>query len=390
MDAMDDFELLSQYAKSHSEAAFTTLVERHAGLVYSAALRSMGKPHDAEEVSQAVFVILARKAHTLHCGISLCGWLHRATRFAAADALKTQRRRQQREKKAAQMQTVITNEPTWEQLAPFLDEAVARLPEKERNAVLLRYFEDKSLAEIGAVLGVEPDAARMRVTRALEKLRSFLVRRGVALSAAALGSLLAANSTQAVPAGLVGAAAKIALLQEGATAASVWALAKGALKMMTWMKAKAGMGLGMGLVALTASVVLLQGSREHLSLRGRTIGNGPGYRAEGVLDCSFFASDGYLWRTQLLRFNVKVEGPRWQITNFEKDDQYWVRGSDGDAIYHVFRDQRSGFADDPGLVEPGPMPWGGYPCAVVWLALASGRYLDRTNSMFGPWADPYS
>src|SRR3989442_569964 len=178
MNAMGDLDLLAEYVKRRSEVDFTTLVERHGGLVYSAALRQVRDPRLAEEVTQAVFIILARKAHTIRRGASLCGWLYRTARFTACDALKRQFRRQKREQEAAQMQTTATNDPGWEEVAPLLDEAMAELPEKDRNAVLLRYFQNMSLVEVGDVLGVTPDSARMRVARALEKLRSLLMRRG--------------------------------------------------------------------------------------------------------------------------------------------------------------------------------------------------------------------
>src|SRR2546428_4325731 len=210
MDAMDDLELLGEYKNRHSEAAFTTLVERHAGLVYSAALRQVRDPHLAEEVTQAVFIILARKAHTIRRGASLCGWLYRTARFTACDALKTQFRRQKREQEAAQMQTTATNDPGWEELAPLLDDAMAQLREKDRNAVLLRYFRNMSLAEVGETLGVTPDSARMRVARALDKLRCLLTRRGVMMSATGVAGLLSANAVQAAPSGLLTSAATLA------------------------------------------------------------------------------------------------------------------------------------------------------------------------------------
>ena len=232
---MSDLELLSQYTRLQSEEAFTALVERHTSLVYSTALRQVGDSHVAEEVTQAVFIILARKAHTLRSGVGLRGWLYRTARFAASDALKSQRRRQQHEQEAAQVQTPSGNDPAWEQVAPLLDEAMVRLPDKDRHALLLRFFENQPLAEVGAALGLTADSAGRRVARALEKLRSLLTRRGVALSAGALGTLLSANAAQAAPGGLATSIAAMALT--GGTAATS-TLAKATLSAMTWMKVK--------------------------------------------------------------------------------------------------------------------------------------------------------
>src|SRR3989441_3250498 len=235
---MGDLELLREYADRHSEAAFTTLVERHAGLVFSAALRQVRDRQLAEEVTQAVFIVLARKALAIRRGTSLAGWLYRTTRFAASDALKSQYRRQQREQEAAHMQTGVIDDPNWEEVAPLMDEAMAKLREKDRPAVLLRVFENRSLAEVGAILGASPDSARMRVTRALEKLRLFLTRRGIVLSAAAVAGLLSANAVQAAPAGLANSAATLALLRGTTASAPIIALVKGTLKLMAWLKIK--------------------------------------------------------------------------------------------------------------------------------------------------------
>jgi RNA polymerase sigma factor (sigma-70 family) len=261
MNMMNDLELLDEYAARDSEAAFTTLVQRHVGLVYSAALRQVRNPHLAEEVAQAVFIILARKARNMRPGTSLSGWLYRTARFAACDALKSQYRRQRREQEAAQMETSSAEEPAWVQVAPFLDEAMAGLGEKDRNAVLLRFFENKSLDEVGFALGVSPDSARMRVGRALEKLRVFLTRRGAVLSAAAIAGLLSANAVQAAPAGLAGSVAAGALLKGAAGAASTLAMVKGTIKAMTWIKLKmAAAGAAIALAA--ATVAIMAGNRQ--------------------------------------------------------------------------------------------------------------------------------
>jgi len=197
MNEMDDIELLREYASNGSEAAFTILVNRQLGLVYATALRQVGDPHLAEEVTQAVFIVLARKAPTLQKGKTLSGWLYRTTHFAASDALKIQYRRKRRENEAAQMDTTSADTSTWEQVAPLLEEAMAQLRPKDRDAVLLRFFENKSLAEVGAVLGLNEEAARKRVDRAVEKLRSVFTQGGAVLSAATIGGLLSSNAVQA-------------------------------------------------------------------------------------------------------------------------------------------------------------------------------------------------
>src|SRR5207249_4905717 len=201
----DDAQLLRRYAEAGSESAFGELVSRHIDLVYSAALRQVGgDAHLAQDVTQIVFADLAGKARAVsHHGV-LTGWLYQATRYAASKVVRTERRRANREKEAVAMRE-LSSDANWERLGPVLDEAMSRLGAKDRDAVLLRYFERKELRAVGDALGTSEEAARKRVSRALERLRRYLTTRGVTLSAAMLATALTGNAVQAAPAALAGA-----------------------------------------------------------------------------------------------------------------------------------------------------------------------------------------
>src|ERR1700733_8750457 len=181
MNEADDLELLRDYAANNSEAAFEELVSRRVDFVYSAALRQTRNPNLAKEITQAVFIILAQKAEKISDKTNLIGWLFKTTRFAALAQIRAELKRARRQKEF-QMQTEFQSAATdeiWNQMSPLLDEALATLGETDRQAVLLRFFENKSLAEVGNYLGAGEDTARKRVSRALEKLHRYFSKRGV-------------------------------------------------------------------------------------------------------------------------------------------------------------------------------------------------------------------
>jgi len=255
----DDMALVREYAASQSERAFETLVSRHINLVYSAALRQVRDPHLAEEISQAVFVILARKAGSLGSRTILSGWLYRTARFAAADALKTRRRRQRREQEAC-MQSTFDDHPmdtAWQELSPLLDEAMAQLRDQDRDALVLRYFENKSLREVGDALGLQERAAQKRVARGLEKLHVFFARRGIASTTAIIANAVSAHSIQAAPVALAKSITVAAVTKGAAASGSTLTLIKGALKIMAWTKAKTVVLAGVTILFATGTTVVV-------------------------------------------------------------------------------------------------------------------------------------
>ena len=254
MTEPNDHDLLAQYARSESEAAFASLVARYVNLVYSAALRFTGNAHHAQEITQAVFIILARKAGSLRRGTTLSGWLYQTARLTAANFVKGEIRRQRREQEAYMRSTLTEpNSTAWEQIAPLLEEAMGQLGETDRNVIVLRFFENKTAQGVAATLKLNEAAAHKRVSRALEKLRKYFMKRGVTLSATLIAGAVSANSVQAAPAGLAATVSTTAA--KGATAASsVAALVEGTLSVMTRLKLKFAAGVGVAAVVVGGSL----------------------------------------------------------------------------------------------------------------------------------------
>src|SRR5215469_1245767 len=239
----DDLVLLRKYAQKNSEEAFAALVSRYVNLVYSAALRQVRDGDLAAEVTQAVFIILARKAGALGEKTVLAGWLCRTARYASANALTVQRRRQRREQEAfmqSQLEQQHVSHPsqveTWAQIAPLLDAGMGKLSRKDHDALVLRFFENKDFVDVGAAMGASERAARVRVRRALEKLHRYFDQRGIGSTTDFLAREMSANFVQAAPV-VLATSVTGAVMAKGATASTV-AVIQGTMKIMAWTKTK--------------------------------------------------------------------------------------------------------------------------------------------------------
>jgi len=265
MQEEDDSRLLREYVKQGSEGAFAALVSRHINKVYSVALRHVGNAHQAEEITQAVFVILARKANQLGEKVILQGWLYQTARLTAVTFIRSEIRRSRREHEAY-MQTQLNENSTevWNQIAPLLDNAMAELRNKDKIAIVLRFFEGKDLKQVGALLGVSENAATKRVHVALEKLRRYFSKRGVVSTTVIIAGAISTNSVQAAPAALAQSVTAAAVAKGGTTAIPTLTLIKGTLKLMAWTKIKTSIVAGATIllvagVTATVTVKVLNG-----------------------------------------------------------------------------------------------------------------------------------
>jgi RNA polymerase sigma factor (sigma-70 family) len=213
-----DWELLARYTRHRAEDAFAELVRRHLDLVHSAARRQVRSPHLAEEVAQSTFLKLAQNAPQLAPDTVLTAWLYQVTRREAIDVVRREARRQLREQIATEMNALNATTADWTHIEPLLDEAMHALDETDRAAVLLRYFENKSLREVGQALGASENAAQKRLVRAVERLREYFTQRGISVGASGLVAIIGSNAVQAAPAGL---AASVSISAAAALAGTV-------------------------------------------------------------------------------------------------------------------------------------------------------------------------
>ena len=344
----DDITLLKQYAEGRSEAAFATLVERYVHLVYSTALRQVGNPSHAEEIAQAVFIILTRKAESLGPGTILSGWLYQTARLTAANLLRSEIRRQQREQEAY-MESLL-NDPTpnvWQQIAPLLDDAMGRLSESDRNAVVLRFFQNKSAAEIGDALGLDASTAQKRITRAVGRLRKFFAGRGMAHSAELIAGAISANSIQTAPVGLAATISEAAV-KSSAVAASTLTLVKGALKIMAWTKAKTAfvVAASVFLAAGTTTVVYQHFARPIHIAEMTTFSQqyglkvGPSVLGWSQRDNSPGVRDGYIMMRNVLPPPGGHNEPLWEFALSPKRRLHDVTRADLRCEFYGMNDPR--------------------------------------------------
>ena len=256
---MNGTDLLAEFRATGSEHAFSEVVRRYTNLVYSVAKRRLSNTALAQDATQTVFIRLAKAAPNIRGDAELVAWLHRTTVNASIDLWRSESRRRAREEHAVAMQSDRTESPVWNEIAPAVDEVLNELNTQERQVLLLRFFEQKSMREVGLLLGISEDAAKMRVSRALDRLRGQLAESGVTCSAIALAPLLLEQSVEAAPSGLI---LRLAAIRLPVVAGAGAAVGIGSM-LVNVSKAKVVAAISAAVLLSTVALFLFNSSREH-------------------------------------------------------------------------------------------------------------------------------
>jgi len=388
MSDAPDTELLEQFARDQSEDAFAELVRRHIGLVHSVALRHTVNPEQAQDITQAVFIILARKAGSLRSGVVLPGWLYHTARFTAANFQRVEMRRIHREQEAFMQSTLEepASDALWRELAPLLDDAMGRLRAGDRDAIVLRFFQNQSLAKVGASMGIAERAAQKRVNRALEKLRKIFTQHGVTSTTTTIAETISAHSIQIPPETL----AKLmitAAITKGATASvSSIALAKATL---VAMKTKT-----LAITSALATFIILGAGT--LFLAESKTNQPPAitsqqYQVTGDIQTTYYDKQGNVATRISATFTARLSNQTWEIImpaspkgdyaqiSFDGTNMYQLL--DMEAGVAAMRARGSSVADNlaNGFVARVEVPHDAFTeaCGLVWLAFASGNYFEK-------------
>ena len=339
----NDPQLPTSDATDRDDGTLQRIVERHIDFVYAAALRQTGDSHVAEDITQAVFLLFSQRADRLTPATMIKGWLFNATRYVVANFRRAEVRRKFHEREAAAMRSETIYEDNWSDIAPHLDNAMARLSEQDRRALFLRFFEGMPLAVLSQTLGISEEAAKKRVARAVERLRHSLARHGKVATSASLGGMLHASTAHPAPVHLVRATMDLALHRTSGSAnsSSASTLAKGAAKMMLRARAKllatqialAGVLIGTAVVFAASQTRLIPSS----PVRPAT-----GVVMENLSDTPKVADDDYNACRQVLKSIVDAYD-RNDVAAVQAS-YYYKPGSDPKAIDVMDRILEAGVA----------------------------------------------
>lgn len=385
---MEDHELLQEFVQKRSQDAFRQLVDRNLPMVYSAACRLAGNSHLAQEVAQEVFTTLAQKAENIGSHQVLGGWLYKTTRHLAMHAVRTEVRRHTRERIAVSLHsTEQDNSP--EEIFDYLEPAMAELEDADHDALVLRYLQDRTLKEVGLQMGVSEDAARMRVNRALDRLRNIFEARGVSVASTALASVLITGSAAAVPSTLAGS---ISLAAVGVSSAAAATLGAVTITTMHWLNTKSVAAIiAASVLAASGTYFLQQGKIDQLRAEQETFAAEQGklasaYEASRTSATAMESELEQLRRStsELMRLRNEVAGIRR-----ERDAAKQAEAATKKSAPAIADNAPAPFAFPPGsFVSKDQLVFAGYDTpeagvqSFLW-AMMKGGY-DKVNEASGP------